>query len=132
MIITSYGLTSFKLQSGDMVVAIDPPEKGARFEAAVALFTDPKATRATALAGTPHIFATPGEYEVSDIEFVGFDVSGTIPFLIEWEGMRLLHLGSLGKMALEESAFDRLGTIDILFISVSGAETQQLVTRIDP
>jgi len=132
MVITSYGFTSFKLQSGDTVVAIDPPEKGARFEAKVALFTNPKSSRTSSLAGEPHIFATPGEYEVSDIEFVGFEVSGTTPFLIEWEGMRLLHLGALGKISLAEEMLDRIGTIDILFVSAAGTEAQKLVAQIDP
>ncbi len=132
MVITSYGFTSYKLQSGETVVAIDPPAKGARFEAAAALFTNPESTRETSISGSPHIFATPGEYEVSDIGFVGFSANGVTPFLIEWEGMRLLHLGALGKMVLSEDSLDRIGTVDILFVSASAPEAQKLLARIDP
>jgi len=137
MIISSYGLTSFKLQSGDTVVAIDPLSKGSgtqapRFEARVALFTDPAASRDISLSGSPHIFASPGEYEVSDITFTGFETQGTTPFLIEWEGMRILHLGSVGKLALIESALDNFGTVDILFITANNSEAHKIVAQIDP
>lgn len=132
MIISSYGFTAFKLQSGDIVVAIDPPAKGARFETKVALFTDPKAPLDTSLAGSPHIFAVPGEYEVSDIAFRGFPAGDATPFLIEWESMHILHLGAVSKIAAIEEMLDEIGTIDILFVVAGNSDAQKIVSQIDP
>ena len=139
MIITYYGLSCFKLQSGELAVAIDPFTKmhdlqTPRFEAIAVLFTNPKANTDTSIAGNPLIFATPGEYETKDISFVGFDAPEGTPFFIEWEGIRLLHLGAVTKRESIENILKYSTSIDILFISSEGSssDTQKILSDIDP
>jgi L-ascorbate metabolism protein UlaG (beta-lactamase superfamily) len=139
MIISYYGLACFKIQSGETVLATDPYGKGTnftppRFEAGVIVYTDPHAKQDSLISGDPFIFSTPGEYETKNISFTGFQTPSAIPFFIEWEGMRLLHLGELGDPDELETLLDHIGTIDILFISTASApnKLQKIVTQIDP
>jgi len=139
MVISYYGLSCFKIQSGDLVLAIDPFTKGGelsapRFEAQAALFTDPKAPTKTSIAGDPLIFAVPGEYEAKDISMVGFATPEGTPFYIEWEGIKLLHLGAVQKHSSIEAILKYISVIDILFISTeaTSTEAQKILSAIDP
>ena len=139
MIISYYGLACFKIQSGDTVLAIDPYGKGTnftppRFEAGVIIYTDQQAKQDYSISGDPLVFSTPGEYETKNISFNGFGTASAIPFFIEWDGIKLLHLGELGEPDELEIILDHIGTIDILFISTASAPSklQKIITQIDP
>ena len=139
MVLTYYGLSCFKVQVADIVLAIDPFGKGKefsapRFEAAAIVLTDPNADKQFSITGEPLIFATPGEYETKDITLVGFDTPECTPFFIDWEGIKLLHLGQLQKKESLEHVLEAVDVIDILFISTSTtpAETQKIISSIDP
>ena len=139
MMLSSYGLTCFKLQSGDTVVAIDPFGKGGsitppRFETQIVVLTQPDAKTNFSLTGEPTIFSTPGEYETRGISFVGFQAESATPFYIECEGVRILTLGAITKLSAIEEILDHIDTIDILLLSSAGTpvETQKLVAQIDP
>jgi hypothetical protein len=139
MVLTYYGFTCFKLQSGDTVVALDPFGKGSdlsspRFETHVVALTNPDAKTNFSLTGDPMVLSTPGEYEIRGMSFMGFDTPSVTPFYIECEGIKLLTLGSITKQDAIESILDHIDTIDILLLSSAGTptETQKLVTQIDP
>ncbi|MEK7649656.1 MAG: MBL fold metallo-hydrolase [Patescibacteria group bacterium] len=139
MVISYYGLSCLKLQSGDAVIVADPFGKGAefpapRFEARVVFFTDPEAKKDISIAGDPRIFAFPGEYEAGDISFVGFGTPGVTPFLVEWEGIRSLFLGNLSDVDVADTIIDFAGTVDILYLVPSGSSSalQKIVANIDP
>jgi hypothetical protein len=120
-------------------MAIDPFGKGGkitapRFESSVVIYTQPKAKNGHNLAGNPLTFSTPGEYEVKGISCIGFESPDTTPFFIEWEGMKLFHLGGARDSDLMEHVSDAVGTIDILFVSPtgSGSQAQKVISTIDP
>ncbi len=139
MVITSYGLSCFKVQVADTVLAIDPFGKGKefvapRFEAGAVILTNPEADKQISITGNPLIFATPGEYETHEITLVGFDTKEGTPFYIEWENIKLLHLGELAKRDSLESILEAVDTIDILFINTgaTSSEAQKIISAIDP
>ena len=59
-------------------------------------------------------------------------------YVIEWEGMRLAHMGDYGETELRDEVHEALGTPDILFIPVGGGDTidaetaAKVVTQIEP
>ncbi|MDO8523534.1 MAG: MBL fold metallo-hydrolase [bacterium] len=141
MVITYYGLSCFKIQSGDTVLAIDPFSKESgltppRFESHAVLVSHDHENHNNieALASKEEDGAFkitgPGEYE-----FRGITVRGVASFhdskggktkgkntiyVIEWEGMRLVHMGDYGEKELRSEVQEALGTPDILFIPVGG------------
>lgn len=139
MILTYYGLTCFKVQSGNDVLAIDPFGKGAefsapRFEAHIVTLSDPRHTQDFSITGTPLVLGTPGEYEVRGISIIGFNTEESTSFLIEWEGLRLLHCGTTTKKTALSSLMENIETVDILCISAGGnpTEIQKIIADIDP
>ena len=137
MVITYYGLSCFKIQSGDTAIAVDPFSKECgltppRFEAQAVLVTHDHENHNNieTLAGTPFKITGPGEYEFKGILVRGIesfhDAKGgkakgknTI-YIIEWEGMRLAHMGDYGEENLRSEIQESLGTPDILFLPVGG------------
>ena len=90
----------------------------------------------------------PGEYE-----FKGITVRGVSSFhdekdgkskgkntiyVVEWEGMRLAHMGDYGEATLRSEIQEALGTPDILFIPVGGGDTidaeaaAKLLNQVEP
>jgi|UniRef100_A0A7V5XZH8 L-ascorbate metabolism protein UlaG (beta-lactamase superfamily) len=84
------------------------------------------------IKGNPQILKGAGEKEISGIKFVGIEVYHDISkgkergknviFLIQADGLRLVHLGDLGHQLTNEEK-KKLGEIDILFIPVGGYYT---------
>ena len=80
MVITWYGQACFKIQSGDLVVAIDPFSKEIgftppRFKTDIVLVTHGHFDHANwqALAGDPFAITGPGEYEVKGVDVMGIE-----------------------------------------------------------
>ncbi len=137
MVIQWYGQSCFKIQSGELVLAVDPFDKSIgltppRFRADVALSTHEHADHANVggLAGDPFVIAGPGEYEIKGITVYGIPsfhdaASGktrganTI-YKIEMEDIKLVHLGDFGEEALRPETADAIGEVDILFVPVGG------------
>ncbi len=141
MVITYYGISCFKVQSGDTVLAIDPyfKESGLtppRFEAnaVISSTTHPNYSNPNILKITG-----PGEYEFSGICVKGISVSNknTI-YIIDWEGMKLAHMGNFNEKNLESDIQEQIGTPDILFMPVGGENTidsemaVKIVNQIEP
>ena len=145
MVITYYGLSCFKIQSGETVLAIDPFSKESgltppRFGADAVLVSHEHENHnnvgaLTAKDGESGLFKItgPGEYEFKGIIVRGIESfhdsksgkqkgKNTI-YIVEWEGMRLVHLGDYGEEALRSEIQEALGTPDILFLPVGGEET---------
>ena len=159
MVITYYGLSCFKIQSGETVLAVDPFSKESgltppRFEAHAVLVTHSHENHNNieALSGKKEesLFKItgPGEYEFKGIIVRGIESfhdnkngkqkgKNTI-YVIEWEGMRLAHLGDYGEETLRSEIQEALGTPDILFLPVGGGDTidgesaAKLANQIEP
>lgn len=123
MVITYYGISCFKVQSGDTVLAIEPflKELG---------LTPPRFEAHAVISAIPHpnysddkVFQItgPGEYEFKGIYIKGIMVSSknTI-YVIDWEGMKLAHMGKFVEKELKSEIQEQIGTPDILFIPVGG------------
>ena len=144
MVITYYGLSCFKIQSGETALAVDPFSKESgltppRFETHAVLVTHSHENHNNieTLSGKKEesLFKItgPGEYEFKGIIVRGIESfhdnkngkqkgKNTI-YIIEWEGMRLAHLGDYGEEALRSEVQEALGTPDIMFLPVGGGDT---------
>jgi len=84
------------------------------------------------ISDTRMVIDGPGEYEVVGISIIGIpsfhdDKKGeergnNIIFVIEMDGLRIVHLGDLGH-ELSESVINHVGTVDILMVPVGGFYT---------
>lgn len=141
MVITHYGISCFKLQSGDTVLAIEPflKESG---------FTSPRFEAHAVISATEHpnypedkVFniSGPGEYEFKGIYVKGIWVNpkNTI-YVIDWEGMKLAHMGNFSEKELRSEIQEEIGTPDILFIPVGGNDVineekaVKIINQIEP
>ncbi len=154
MIITWYGHSCFKLESGGVVVITDPfPKKiGLKpFQGKADIVTlshdhwDHNDT--SSIKGNPFIVDGPGEYEIKKIIIQGISsfhdkVEGktrgqnTI-YLIQMDKIRLCHLGDLGHN-LSDNQLEKIGQVDILMIPVGGIftinsqEAPKIINQIEP
>lgn len=158
MVITYYGLSCFKIQSGETVIAVDPFSKESgltppRFEAHAVLVTHDHENHNNieSLSNkNDGIFKItgPGEYEFKGILVRGIESfhdskngktkgKNTI-YMIEWEGMKLAHMGDYGEETLRGEIQEALGTPDILFVPVGGVDTidsevaAKFVNKVEP
>ncbi|MBI2175253.1 MAG: MBL fold metallo-hydrolase [Parcubacteria group bacterium] len=152
MIITYYGTSCFKVQSGDYVIAFDPPSKESgikapRFQADMVLLSHNHAAHngADTMAGkgagtTPFVVAGAGEYEVRAIQIIGIptyhdDSEGkkhgtNTTYMLNIEDIRICHLGDFGESALRPETKEQIGAVDILFLPIGGEtvmDTEQAV-----
>lgn len=137
MIITRYGAAFVKVQQGDMTFAFNPisreyDPKATKFGADVALISlrDPMFNGSDNVSfGSKELMIIdgPGEYETGGIFVRGFSSEGpegkinTIYTTII-DGIRLCHLGGLTKPTLSMETAEEIGSIDILFIPISGGQ----------
>lgn len=134
-----YGQSCFKIQSGDIVVVIDP------FDKKIGL-TPPRGKTDIVLSSHQHEdhnnadsfdqafwVKDPGEYEIKNVAIRGIpafhdDEGGkkygpnTI-YIIDIEGISICHLGDLGQKELTPEQVDAIGNIDILMIPIGGEYT---------
>lgn len=133
MIITYYGAGCFKVQSGETVIAFNPPSKESeykspRFASDIVLVSanDKDYNGWENLPGKaegekPFVANGCGEYEVSGIYIKGIESnshSNTV-YGLSLEEISICHLGALGK-ELDPKIKEDLGEIDILFIPIGG------------
>lgn len=141
MIINYLGGGSFKLQSGETSLLIDPD--GNRFKADVILRT--LFTVGEKEEGESHAnISFPGEYEVKEIEVTGVPVkeeSGekflkTI-YLVRWDGIKFAFLGHLSKYPSAE-IIESVDEPDVVFVPVGGGhflsaeEAAKLTKKLKP
>ena len=139
MIITHYGREHFKLQVGDVTVAINPVSKDgkgkvAKYGADVTLITtnhpDYNGAEQTEHGGKiPFVIKDAGEYEVNNIFIKGFGTETTltegkkekvyqnISYVFVIDGIRVTFLGALSTLLKPEHK-EIIDETDVLFIPV--------------
>ncbi|PIR69555.1 MAG: hypothetical protein COU47_02260 [Candidatus Niyogibacteria bacterium CG10_big_fil_rev_8_21_14_0_10_46_36] len=141
MIITSYGLSCFKITSGERAVAFDPPSKKSSlkspyFQTDMVLVSHDHDDHngKEVLHGkndeAPFVIDGPGEYEYKDISVLGVssfhdDAEGkkegkNTMYRMRFEDVILLHMGDFGEKTLRNQTKEKLGEIDVLFLPIGG------------
>ena len=144
MNITYYGATCFRLQNSKISILIDPPDnktglKLPRMQNDMVLFTHDKDGK---ISGQSFIINCPGEYEVkgSFVYGVGakFGKDAKTMYLIEVEGIKIVHLGNIDDAKLNEDQLDKLDGVDVLMVPVGGGDSldnkkaMEVVNSIEP
>ncbi len=155
MVITYYGLSCFKVESGKLTLVFDPPSKDSdlkspRFSADVALSSHnhPRHFGLQELSGEPFLISGPGEYEAKGLSVTGSpsfhdskkgaDKGLNTIYTVAMENMRICHLGDLGTTELDADTLEAIGEIDILFVPTGGGdvldpeESVKVINQIEP
>jgi len=155
MVITWYGQACFKIQSGERTMIIDPYAKSIglnppQVSADLVFVTHEHADHSNihAVKGDYFLINGPGEYEIKGIKARGISSFhdnergakrglNTL-YLIEAEGIKILHMGDIGQERLEDRQLEELGSVDILMIPVGGfftvdaKQAVNLINQIEP
>ena len=140
MLIQWYGQACFRIQSGDLVIAVDPFAKEIgltppRFRANLTLITHSHQDHANfeAIGGEPFLIKSPGEYEIQGIYINGIETfhdtsqgkerGVNTMYKIETEDIKLLHMGDFGEGIVRDDTLDQIGDVDVLMIPVGGTYT---------
>lgn len=159
MVITWFGLSCFKISSGNLTLISDPFSKTTglappRMQTDIVTISNIKneaCNNAPSLGGgsTTFVIDGPGEFDVKGLFVHGLPAEGdpqyqtngfdyTTIYSVRVEDMRLGILGSLKQKKLTDQQLEDLGEIDILFIPVGGKtvcdaeEAVTIVNQIEP
>jgi len=160
MVITYYGVSCFKVQSGDTVLAFDPPSKKSGFKAprfqADAVFISHNHDKHNGFENItgkekdsePFLINMPGEYEIKGIVACGVGTFHDVgegkklglntAYILSLEGISICHLGDFGEKELRPATRESLGEVDILFIPVGGGNVLEtgnaakVINQIEP
>ena len=148
------GHSCFKIKGKEVSLVIDPYDskvgyKLPKMDADIVLVTHPHFdhNNVEAVNNTKLVIDGPGEYESAGVFVNGFQTkhddkegnergSNTI-YLIEIEGIRILHLGDLGH-ELEQSSLEKIDVVDVLLVPVGGKYTidaemaSKVISSIEP
>ncbi len=139
MILKYLGHSAFTIKTKDARILMDPYDssiglKMSKQEADIVILSHQHSDHSdmTNVVGSPLVVDWPGEYEKLGVRIIGVathhDSEGgslrgeNTVFVIEVEGMRVVHLGDLGHM-LTDAQIDAVGSVDILLIPVGGYYT---------
>jgi L-ascorbate metabolism protein UlaG (beta-lactamase superfamily) len=155
MVITWYGQSCFKIQSGETVLFTDPfckeigltPPRGAANIVTIS-HQHKDHNNYDALTGEPLVIKGPGEYETK-----GIDIKGILSFhdnkegkergtntiyVIDVEGIKICHLGDLGEEKLNDAQIEEINGVDILMIpvggtfTINGEDAVEIINQIEP
>lgn len=143
MVINWYGESSFKIQSGELVVLTDPFESSVgltapRFKSDLILKSVATEDYVSEKSSETRNIFGPGEYEVKGIEIRGFPADGKAVYSLKMEDIKLGYLGELTAAQLSPEAMEALQNVDILFVPAGGEplvapnEAASLVKKLEP
>jgi len=135
MVITYYGAACFKVQSGETVLAFNPPSKESeykspRFASDIVLVSSNhkdyngwESLPGKTEGAKPFVANGNGEYEISGIYIKGVGSNGrnNTVYTLTLEDISICHLGALSK-EMDPSLKEAVGEVDILFIPIGGGE----------
>lgn len=150
MQIQYFGLSSFKLTGKDTSSIIDPfskesgltPPRGSADLIILSEKNSPLFSYTQGISGQPFMVDGPGEYDIKGHTITGIPVKDgdrvvTI-YLIEIDGIKILDLAHLKKLALTEDQLDDIGEVDIMIVPIGGKdvmdfeEASKAVNRMEP
>ena len=133
MVISFYGEGCFKIQSGDMVLLVDPinPSSGLtqprfKFDISLKTLSSLESEAAGKKENEGFQIIGPGEYNIKDIDISGIGLINESSdkfikniFIVMIEGIKMCFLGHISEMP-EADILEKLEEIDILFIPAGG------------
>lgn len=139
MEITWLGHSCFRLKGRDVTVVCDPPAPSTGYklgrpaaDVVTVSHAHPGHSSIESCGGTPRLIEGPGEYEVGGVLIAGVQTfhdakrgaerGKNTAFIIEFEELRICHLGDLGHVPTAEQT-EQLSGIDILMTPVGGGST---------
>ncbi len=135
MQIQYFGLSSFKFTSKDVTSVIDPfskesgltPPRGAADLIILSEKDNELYSQISGFSGEPFIVDGPGEYDVKEHTITGIPVKDSegkyiTIYLIEIDGVKILHMAHIKKLALSKDEIEDIGTVDILLVPVGGED----------
>jgi len=137
MVITYYGASCFRVQSGETVLAFDPPSKDSefkspRFQTDVVLvnFNHKDYNGWENLSGKkedvpPFLIDGPGAYEIAGIYIKGISSGLNTIYVLSMENISICHLGAFAEKNLSPDLKEEIGEVDILFVPVSEDDGQK-------
>lgn len=154
MVITWFGLSCFKISSGNLTVVTDPfaksvglaPPRLATDVVVISNIKNEAYNNQESLGGeATFVIDGPGEFDVKGLFVHGIAATGdekhspngfdyTTIYAIRMEDIRLGFLGSLKQKELTDSQTEELGEVDILFVPVGGrtvCDAEQAVTIVN-
>lgn len=143
------GLSSFKMETKEAVLVTDPygpkvAKKPMRAKADLVTICKaghPAYGHVDAIQGEPFVIDHPGEFELKGVFIQGVslptkDGEGSTVYMMDIEGMRLVHLGAAETMPTGDM-IEKFDGVDILFVPVGGVgldvkQVAKLVNDIEP
>ncbi|MCK4386742.1 MAG: MBL fold metallo-hydrolase [Candidatus Pacebacteria bacterium] len=140
MIITYNGMESFKVQTGNFVLAFNPISKKSKFKPTrfgadiVCVSVDHPdfngVEQCDSKGRNLFVIDSPGEYEIAGVFVKGFQTwtayegknSGNTIYSVMLDNIHLGFLGALGANGIEGELRENLNTIDILFAPIGGID----------
>ena len=138
MVITYFGADFFKVQFGDITIAVNPISKEsklkqARFGADIALVSanHPDLFGVNQVSRgdkKPFVVSGPGEYEIKGVFIKGLPSTTTYGgsqlvnsiYTVSLENMNMCFLGALDSEKLPAETIEELDEIDVLFVPIGG------------
>jgi L-ascorbate metabolism protein UlaG (beta-lactamase superfamily) len=125
MVINYFGDGSFRLQSGETSILVNPENN--RLKADVILKTiAPTDTEAAVDPSETPTISFAGEYEVKGIEILGFPIASEstekfmkTAYAVLWEEMKFVFLGHLST-PIDAALAEEFGDADVLFLPIGG------------
>jgi L-ascorbate metabolism protein UlaG (beta-lactamase superfamily) len=155
MDITYLGHSSFKIKTKTATVITDPFDPkmvGLKYSGVegdiVTVSHDHKDHNAIdKVSSVKKVVNGPGEYEISGVTIMGYrtfhdnkqgeEKGENTVYVIEADGLRLVHLGDLGHQ-LSDDLVEEIGDVDVLMIPVGGfftigpKEATEIISKIEP
>jgi len=115
-----------------------------KLESDILLFTNKNCDAGKIKTKDYFLIDEPGEYDIKDVFIQGISIEANEEekgrkeaaniYIIETEGMRLCHLGSIKEKELKNGQLEKIGNVDILLVPV-GDDAQgaaKIVNQIEP
>ena len=146
MTISWYGEACFLLESGGVRILIEPPQKESginspRLKSDILIYSKTRSQMSDVKGqlSEPDAFVidSPGEYEIKEINVLGIADEENTLYNIEIDGIKIAHLGFLGK-DLDNGKMALINDPDIVLVPVGNGtvldaeKAMKLINKIEP
>ena len=145
MTISWYGEACFLLESGGVRVLIEPPQKESglnspRLKSDILVYSKSRNSEGSPLDGSEtgtFVIDSPGEYEIKGINVLGIADEENTLYNIEIDGIKIAHLGFLGK-DLDDGKIALINDPDIVLVPIGNGtvldaeKAMKLINKIEP